>query len=197
MPDESEIVWNDDLEKYLCSYAEKASVLRILHMRQAQQCSAIDMCIMVPAISLQLICATIQQDPSPSRVVVATTSTTSAILCALSKYLRMPEQHARHKGAAQKFGKLYRYITSQMAIPRNQRAPCRHMLAMTSEKFDQAYETGPGIPQWSISIWKLTHHPAISMPDICNGLEPVKPVNENCNDWEPVKPVNENVLVWV
>jgi hypothetical protein len=168
------VPWTEDLEIYVSSYAEKAAVLRILHRQEARWCKAWDIRLMAPSITLQLTCAALEGLSGGIPGLVIAMSTTSAVLCALNKYLRFAERASQHQHAASQFGKLYRKLTSELAMNRAHRESCESLIAMTREMFDSTYECSPYIRTAAVSRFMKANGPfQISLPDICNGLSKV------------------------
>lgn len=74
------------------------------------------------------------------------------------------------------YGKLHRWITIELSLPREQRLAAKHLMKEIRQQIDRLNETSSAIPPDIIADFNKrfkTLKEQIAVPEICNGLHKV------------------------
>lgn len=182
---QANIEWNDRLEKYFADTGEKAHALSWLHKRAQERYAGMKTWIELPAIilgvlngSISIGSTTLFGDTPYASVGVGMVALLTAILGAIGTYFKWSARAENHRVAALQYAKLYRFLSVQCALPRDERMTPSDLLKTTKDAYDQLAEIAPLIPPVVIEMFKKKFdqpkYGEISKPEECNGLEHIE-----------------------
>jgi hypothetical protein len=102
------------------------------------------------------------------------------------------------------YSKLHRWISIELALPRDQRVPAKHFLKEIRSQIDRLYETAPSIPPEAIELFGIKMKDIkkdITLPEVCNELKAVEIYPEdvvesimNPTDASPTDPSKRHIV---
>jgi hypothetical protein len=173
-------MWNSLSESILREFGEKASVLRILHSRQAQNLVKWDRWLLVPSllcsVSSAAMTTALSMEQDEYRYTAAVFAFLAAIFTSIKEHLKVAERTEAHKRASAAYGKIYRQVAAELSLARGQRATGRECLTKTRTALDQISEDAPIIDRKIINSFlsSFNNSDNIAIPEICNGLKRIQ-----------------------
>ena len=184
------IEWNDRLEELIADDGERALCYSWLHGKAEHLYSYRNNFIALPVIVLSTLAGTASigseslfQGFEFAPVVIGLTSITVGVLNTIGQYFSWAKRSEGHRIAHISYAKLYRFISTELSLPRRERMKANDLLKVVRENSDRLAETAPNIPQLIIETFQ--HHftdPEISKPEIANGLEKIYIYKEMMDD---------------
>ena len=182
--------WNDNNENLIKEWGEKTSVLRILHSQAARKYKHYAICFKIPVIIMSTVAGSVQlrQDTFCSKdseslsveLFLGVVNLLIAILTGLGALLRFEEQSESHRSSSNSFGNFYRQVSCELSYPREEREPPTDLLKSMKRNYDSLIEASPTLPSDVIEKFKKQKNLVdISLPDICNGLDPIRICKNN------------------
>lgn len=179
-----DLEYNPHLEELIASEAEKALVLRWLHNHAEQQYSRFNTWITLPVITISTLAGTASigqdslfgKDGQIAPVVIGLMSLTVSILNVISSFFGWAKRAEGHRISSINYGKIHRWISIELALPREQRVPAKHFLKEIRQQIDRLNETSPAIPQVIIAAFKTKLKGLksdVSVPEICDEIHRV------------------------
>jgi len=181
------IQWTDKLEEYLASTGEKAHCLSWVHKRSEQLYSTrrtfIDMPVIIGSGVIAFLNAgssTMFEDPKISSIALGVGSLVVGILNTMGTYFGWSKRAEGHRISAIHYSKLYRFITVEMSLPREERMKPSDFLKYVKDQYDRLQEISPLIPPSVIVEFqsKFSKYTDISKPEEANGLEKIEVYHE-------------------
>lgn len=182
------IQWTDKLEEYLASTGEKAHCLSWVHKRAEQLYSTrrtfIDMPVIIGSGVIAFLNAgssTMFEDPKISSIALGVGSLVVGILNTMGTYFGWAKRAEGHRISAIHYSKLYRFITVEMSLPREERMKPSDFLKYVKDQYDRLQEISPLIPPSVIGEFqhKFAKYTDISKPEEANGLEKIEVYHES------------------
>ncbi len=187
MPSEGEleqkldINWNSRLESYFADTGEKAHCFSWLHKRSEELYSRKTVFIDLPVIILGVLngatsigSQSLFGDSKFASVGIGIVALLTSILNTIGSYFSWSRRAEAHKIASLQYAKLYRFLSIEMSLPRNERMSPADLLKYTREQYDRFSETSPLIPPTVVSLFVERFSDAkyaeISRPEETNGL---------------------------
>jgi hypothetical protein len=185
------ISWTCRLENYFASTGERAHCLSWAHQRSENIYAIRRTFIDLPVIALSSLTgffsvgqATIfyaNNNPNESNnlanIFLGIVSLFVSVLNTTGAYFGWAKKSEAHRIAGIHFAKLYRFISVELALPRDQRSSPHDFLKYVKEQYDRLTETSPAIPDCVIKDFKKKFPKeameGISIPEIMNGLESI------------------------
>jgi hypothetical protein len=173
-------MWTSLSETILREFGEKASILRILHFRQVQSLTRWERWFLVPSlvasISAATITGTMDIELGHIRYTAAGLSFLAAACTSIKEHMRFAELAEAHRRAAGTYAKMYRQITTELAMAREQRSDARETLKAIRGQLDQIGEDAPVISRGVVNEFLATfdNQHDIALPEICNGLKRIR-----------------------
>lgn len=192
------IQWTDKLEEYLASTGEKAHCLSWVHKRAEQLYSTrrtfIDMPVIIGSGVIAFLNAgssTMFEDPKISSIALGVGSLVVGILNTMGTYFGWAKRAEGHRISAIHYSKLYRFITVEMSLPREERMKPSDFLKYVKDQYDRLQEISPLIPPSVIGEFqhKFAKYTDISKPEEANGLEKIEVYHEPSSGIIPTTPV--------
>lgn len=189
-----DLQYNKHLEDLIAAEAEKSAVYRWLHDQAEKKYSSFNTIIAFPVIVISTLAGTASigsetlfGNSSSAPIVIGLMSLTVSILNVIGNYFAWAKRTEAHRISSINYGKLHRWISIELALPRDQRIPAKHFLKQIREQVDRLNETSPPIPQaivdkFKISFSKLKSN--ISVPEICNDIQNVEIYRGKNNEEE-------------
>jgi hypothetical protein len=176
------IHWNTRLEEYFAHTGEKAHCLSYLHKRSEENFSRLCVFIDLPVIILSTIngavsvgSSTLFGNSNYASVGVGAVALITALLSTCSSYFSWSRRAEAHKISSIQYAKLYRFLTIEMALPRDERMTPSDLLKYCKEQYDRLSEISPLIPPGVIADFKTKFRDLkdVSFPEEANGLHPI------------------------
>ena len=178
--------WTLKLEQYFSSTGERAHCLAWSHQRAEMLYSVRRTFIDLPVIVLSSVTGFLSVGSSSmfkgqemqASMALGAVSLFVSILNTMGSYFGWSRLAEAHRISAIHYAKLYRFISVEMALPREERASPSEFLKYTKEQYDRLSEISPLLPDLVVKEFKekftkesLEH---ISVPEQMNGLEAIK-----------------------
>ena len=183
-PLKEDLHYNSHLENLIASEAEKALVFRWLHDQSEKRYSQMNAFIAIPVICISTLAGTasIGQESlfgsgQAAPVAIGMMSLTVSILNVISNFFGWAKRTEGHRISGINYAKLHRWISIELALPRDQRMPAKHFLKQIREQIDRLNETSPPIPQIVVDRFRtnMKHiKDDVSLPEICNEIHCVE-----------------------
>jgi hypothetical protein len=202
-----ELQYNSHLEELIASEAEKASVLRWLHDQSEKRYSQFNTFIAFPVICISTLAGTASigsetlfGSAQSAPIIIGMMSLTVSILNVVGNFFAWAKRTEGHRISSINYGKIHRWISIELALPRDQRIPAKHFLKQIREQIDRLNETSPPIPQVVVdkfrkNFTKLKEN--ISVPEICNDIQNVNIYRGKNNEEDSPTEFVKNPMVKV
>lgn len=176
------IRWTDKLEEYFASTGEKAHCLGWVHKQSEAMYSTrktfIDLPVIVGSGVIAFLNAGSQSmfdDARISSIALGIGSLVVGILNTMGTYFGWAKRAEGHRISAIHYSKLYRFISVEMSLPRDERMSPHDLLKYVKDQYDRLAEISPLVPSAVIHKFqrrfkKMTD---ISKPEEANGLEKI------------------------
>lgn len=190
------VEWNESLEDLMASEGEKCRGLAWLHTQAELKYSRLNTYVAIPVIALSTLTGffsasvgTILPEGNTTQGLLGAVSVTVGILNTVGSFFGWAKRSEGHKVAYLTYGKLYRFITIEMSLPRSQRMNAKDFLKTIRDQIDRLGEICPAIPPDIIVTFnqKFRDDPEITKPEITNGLEKIVVFKEKEKDIPTVE----------
>lgn len=187
MDDEPKRLWRREHESILKKWGEKALCYRWLHDKAYKKFWNITISFNIPTIILSTITGAanfaLQSIVPPdfqlyAQVGIGTFSILAGILQTISSYLQVESKSEGHRVSNIAWGKLGRNITVELTKIPDERQDPMVFIDICRNEYDRLIEQSPDIPEDIIQMFKEKidkHFMDVSIPDVCNGVEPIIP----------------------
>jgi hypothetical protein len=193
-PKKEDLHYNSHLEELVASEAEKSQCLRWLHDQSEKRYAHFNTLIQFPIIVISALAGTasIGQESlfgktEAAPIVIGLMSLSVTILNVISNFFGWAKRSEGHRISSINYGKLHRWVSIELALPREQRVPAKHFLKEIREQIDRLNETSPAVPQIVIDKFRISMKhlsTEVSVPEICNDIRNVE-VYRGSNREEP------------
>ena len=191
------IQWTDEVEEFLKDLGEKSYGYSILHKKAEDVFNRKAVSIDIPSIILSTVAGTLSIGSSSmfsagyeqySQYFIGFLSISVGIIQTINSYFDWKKRSENHRLSHLQYGKLYRFISIELSLPREQRIRCNDLMKIIRENYERLQEISPLIPQSIIEEFKKTFkNYDVSKPSETNGLEPITIYRE--------KPKNKNMMI--
>jgi hypothetical protein len=194
-----QIHWTVKLEEYFASTGEKAHCLSWVHKQSETMYSNrrtwIDLPVIVGSGVIAFLNAGSQslfEDARVSSVALGVGSLAVGILNTMGTYFGWAKRAEGHRISAIHYSKLYRFITVELSLPREERMNPHDFLKYVKDQYDRLQEISPIIPAKVIIDFqkKFKHETEISKPEEANGLEKITVYRRTDEEEDPGRPPN-------
>jgi hypothetical protein len=129
-------------------------------------------------------------DPRISSVALGVGSLAVGILNTMGSYFGWAKRAEGHRISAIHYSKLYRFITVELALPREERMDPHDFLKYVKDQYDRLQEISPIIPVAVILEFqrKFKNETEISKPEEANGLEKITVYRRSDEEEDPGRP---------
>jgi hypothetical protein len=184
-PPKPELAYNSHLEELISSEAEKALVLRWLHNHAEHRYSRFNTWITLPVITISTLAGTASigsqslfgPDATAAPILIGMMSLVVSILNVVASFFGWAKRAEGHRISSINYGKMHRWISIELALPRDQRIPAKHFLKEIRQQIDRMNETSPQVPTEAIGEFRLKLKDLksdVSLPEICDEITCVK-----------------------
>jgi hypothetical protein len=176
------IHWTVKLEEYFASTGEKAHCLSWVHKQSEAMYSNrrtwIDLPVIVGSGVIAFLNAGSQSlfvDARIASVALGVGSLAVGILNTMGTYFGWSKRAEGHRISSIHYSKLYRFITVELSLPREERMNPHDFLKYVKDQYDRLQEISPMVPQKVIYEFqrKFKNETEISKPEEANGLEKI------------------------
>ena len=176
------IHWTVKLEEYFASTGEKAHCLSWVHKKSEELYSTRKTFIDLPVIVGSGVIAFLNagsssmfDDPKISSVALGIGSLVVGILNTMGTYFGWARRAEGHRISAIHYAKLYRFISIEMSLPRDERMSPHDLLKLVKDQYDRLAEISPMVPATIIETFRknFDKYTDISKPEEANGLEKI------------------------
>lgn len=176
------ISWNPRLEQYFKEVAEKSNCLSWCHKKSEELFSNKTMYIDLPCIIIGSINGFISVGAKQifpgdelSSLYIGIVALFVSLLNTISSYFSWSRRAENHKMSSLSYAKLYRFLSVQMSLPRQERISPTELLKFTQNEYNRLNETSALLPPSVIDTFKSRFKTLdnISLPSEVNGLHPV------------------------
>jgi hypothetical protein len=192
-----EIRWTEKLEDYFASTGEKAHCLSWCHKKAEKLYSNrrtfIDLPVIVGSGVIAFLNAgssSLFSDPQISSIALGIGSLVMGIMNTMGTYFGWAKRAEGHRLSAIHYAKLYRFISVELRLPREERMQPNDFLKYVKDQYDRLSEISPLLPTEVIhefqSKFNKPEYKLISKPEEANGLEAIEVYNPPKEDDEPV-----------
>lgn len=180
--EKKDIHWTEMLEEYFASTGEKSHCLSWCHKRAeslyANRRTWIDLPVIVISGLTGFLSAgstTLFDDPKTSSVALGVASLFVSILNTAGSYYGWAKRSEGHRISAIHYARLYRFISVELSLPRDERMSPNDFLKYVKDQYDRLQEISPLIPPEIIREFqkKFANEKDISKPEEANGLEKI------------------------
>ena len=192
-----QIHWTVKLEEYFASTGEKAHCLSWVHKQAETMYSNrrtwIDLPVIVGSGVIAFLNAGSQslfEDARISSVALGVGSLAVGIMNTMGTYFGWAKRAEGHRISAIHYSKLYRFITVELSLPREERMNPHDFLKYVKDQYDRLQEISPIIPQKVIHEFqkKFKNETEISKPEEANGLEKITVYRRSDEEEDPGRP---------
>jgi hypothetical protein len=184
-----DIEWTENLEQYFKSMGERCYGLAWLHKQSEARYARLRNYTDLPVIILGVLNAaasvgsgTLFSDPKWASVGVGVVALVGSIISAVSSYFKWAARAESHRIASIQYGKLNRWVSVQMRLPRGERLPAIECLKYCKQEFDRLQEITPLTPPEVIATFQSKFggdkYMNVSKPTEANGLEAIEVFKE-------------------
>jgi hypothetical protein len=174
--------WTEMLEEYFASTGEKAHCLSWCHKKAEAMYSNRKTLIDLPVIVISGVTGFLSagstslfSDPTTSSVALGVASLFVSILNTAGSYYGWAKRSEGHRISAIHYARLYRFISVELSLPRDERMAPNDFLKYVKDQYDRLQEISPLLPPEVIFEFqtKFANEKDISKPEEANGLEKI------------------------
>jgi hypothetical protein len=176
------IHWTTMLEDYFATTGEKANGMSIMHKRAesmfTRRRTYIDLPVIVGSGVIAFLNAGSQSlfdDPHWASVALGVGSLFVGTLNTIGTYFGWAKRAEGHRIASIYYAKLYRFISVEMRLPREERMTPHDFLKYVKEQYDRLAELSPPLPSTITQDFmkKMEKYKDIAKPEETNGLNKI------------------------
>lgn len=176
------IHWTVRLEEYFASTGEKAHCLSWVHKQSEALYSSrrnwIDLPVIVGSGVIAFLNAgssSMFDEPRLSSIALGIGSLCVGVLNTLGSYFGWAKRAEGHRISSIHYSKLYRFITVELSLPREERMNPHDFLKYVKDQYDRLQEISPMVPPNVVRDFqkKFKNETEISKPEEANGLEKI------------------------
>lgn len=185
-----DIRWNSRLEEYFAQTGEKAHCLSWLHKKGEEMFSYRTIWIDLPVIVLSTLNGAVSVGSDSlfggsqyASVCIGGVALLTAILSTIGSYFAFSRRAEGHRISGLNYAKLYRFLSIEMALPREERMRPSDLLKYVKTEYDRLSEISPLLPPQVIEMFKSkfsdAKYDSISKPEESNGLHAITIYHDN------------------
>jgi len=179
-----DITWHSQLERILSDEGERCLCFQWLHSKSEARYTKLNTYLSLPVIILSTIAGASSIGSQTlfggnfqnASIGIGAVSLTVATMNTVAGFFAWAKRSEAHRIASLTYGKIYRFILIELALPRDERMAPKDMLKVVRDQCDRMNETSPQIPDVIINEFKQKFNettPNIKKPEITNGLDPI------------------------
>lgn len=190
-----DVEWQEEHEKILVDWADKAMCYRWLHAQAHQKYTILSRWFTIPVIIISTITGTANfaQDRFPKEwanlavMSIGSLSILAGIITTVRQFLQIGELNESHRVSAIAWDKFYRNTRVELAKSPKERIPVVQMIKLSKEEFDRLMESSPSISndilrRFNNTFKKNPNFEKIHKPEICDELITTDTIRYNGKD---------------
>jgi hypothetical protein len=175
-----QMAWNHSVERLLAKYCDEAQTREALHRRSYYRFKKLTTCFNLPVIILSCLSGSLQfaskEYPAVDIVTVtASLSIVTAIISAVSSYLKLGEATAAHEQSANAWLLFHNELKHQLLLSRDKRQDADEFIQTCKTQYDRLFELSPICSSTMINeVKKKIKHSAsgqFETPSYLNGFK--------------------------
>jgi hypothetical protein len=180
---DGDISWNSKLEHYFASTGEKAHCLSWIHKKAEERYARLRTFIDLPVIAISSITGFLSvgstsmfgDNQVASSVALGLCSLLVSVLNTTGTYFGWAKRAEGHRISSIQYARLYRFLSIEMSLPREERMTPADLLKHTKDQYDRLQEISPLVPPEIITEFRkrFDAEKDISKPEEANGLEKI------------------------
>lgn len=179
----SNITWTIILEDYFATTGEKANGLSIMHKRAesifTKRKTFIDLPVIIGSGIIAFLNAgstSLFTDQRIAATALGVGSLVVSVLNTTGTYFGWAKRAEGHRLSAIHYAKLYRFISVEMRLPRDERMTPSDFLKYVKDQYDRLAEVSPQIPSSVADHFgrKMEKYKGIAKPEETNGLNKIE-----------------------
>lgn len=179
-----DITWHSQLERILSDEGERCLCFQWLHSKSEARYTRLNTHLSLPVIVLSTLAGAgsigsttlFGGDAKGASIGIGIISLAVATMNTIGGFFAWAKRSEAHRIAALTYGKIYRFILIELALPREERMVPKDMLKVVRDQCDRMHETSPQVPDIIIEEFKKKFGestPDVKKPEITNGLDPI------------------------
>ena len=186
MSDLGEVSWNERIEEYFVKSGEQAHGLSFIHKRAEEVYSRQRVFIDLPQIVLSTVVGFLQVGSSSmfageqmtASIALGVASLFVSVLGTVGSYFQWSKRAEGHRISAIQYSKLFRFLSIEMALPREERMSPTDLLKYTKENIDRLAEISPLLPPTLLQEFRRLYQKDaekkdVALPEDVVGLEKI------------------------
>jgi hypothetical protein len=178
-----EMEWNEEHEKIMIDWADKAMIYRWLHSNCHSVFYSLNLWFTIPVIIISTLTGTANfaQDRVPVDflglfvMIVGSLNILAGIISTIQQFLKITELKESHRVSSIAWDKFYRNIKIELSKKPQERIPVAQMLKIYKEEYDRLMETSPVIPieivkKFNDTFKNTPNFSELKKPEICDSL---------------------------
>lgn len=155
--------WSPNMEKLIADWGEKAAGLRFMHSHSGSSWKNFGNNLAITGIlvtsiasSISLVATSVEDIEIKNGILfgVGGVGMVSALIQSFKKFYNAEEKAADHASVSKQFGSFYRYVTLQMNMSREDRAPSDVLTAYALKEYERLQQEAPPLTGDSIKAFK-------------------------------------------
>jgi len=173
--------WNSAHETLLASIGDKANCMRWMHTQSQVYYDRWNFWLSIPSVTLTALAGATtigltQLNPLAQTyvtIIVGIATISTGILTSVNQLIKAPQSSEGHRIASIAYGKLYRVISNELALRRDQRANAQEFLKVIRIEQDRLEESCPVIQSNIIRRFneKVESNATLEKPEIVGELD--------------------------
>jgi hypothetical protein len=188
-----EITWSSRLEQYFTDIAEKCQAFAWLHRKSEGLFSHRTIFLDMPTIIIGAINGFVSvgskqifKEDEYASVYIGMVALFVSLLNTIQSYFGWSRRAESHKISSNSYGKLFRFVSLEMSLPRDERLGPSELLKYVKQEFDRLAEISPQIPPRIVDEFnkKFSDVKDFTRPEEINGIHAVEAYEKNSNTQE-------------
>ncbi len=195
------ILWQHRLEEYFADTGEKSHCYSWLHKKAEEYYSNRTVIIDLPVIILSTLNGAVSVGSDSlfggsaySSIGVGLVALLTAILSTIGSYFAWARRAEGHRISSLNYAKLYRFLSIEMSLPRDERMSPKDLLKYVKTEYDRLSEISPLIPNHIIETFRTkfadAKYDSICRPEDTNGLHHITIFSEEQKTPTVILPAN-------
>jgi hypothetical protein len=174
--DERKTDWSDSIESLVKTIAEQSECYTVLHRNSEKLYSYLNHFIQIPVIILCAVTGSANflfgSSDKTATSIIGGVSILTGIVQTIGTYFRFAQLSESHKISYISYEKLFNHISTELALPREDRVQADILLNEIRQSIERLQEIAPAIPDKIIEKFKkdYSNYPDVVRPIIANGL---------------------------
>lgn len=187
--------WNTSIESLLKCFGEKSAASAKLHLNASNHYNRVSNIYSYTYIIFSTIAGTTGFSSTNRTVIflIACLNIVSALIGSFQKFARPEKKSEKHRQTSVDFSKLYRAITMELSIDRDERMDAVEALKKYKTEYDRVLSNSDHVPRKITDRFNTLYKDRENNPDQCNGLSSII-VNspDFVNNSTSTTPIQEN-----